>query len=57
MSRAGAPSLIVMISIEFVTLEMADPTAVNHFYSEALGLGTQVRLRASEAFFKPSRLG
>jgi predicted lactoylglutathione lyase len=38
-----------MTSIESVTLEVADPTAVNGFYSEALGLDTQIRLRASEA--------
>jgi catechol 2,3-dioxygenase-like lactoylglutathione lyase family enzyme len=38
-----------MASIESVTLEVADPTAVNRFYTAAFGLGTQVRLRASEA--------
>lgn len=38
-----------MTSIESVTLEVADPTAVKHFYAEALGLGTQIHLRASEA--------
>ena len=38
-----------MTSIESVTLEVADPIAVNGFYTEAFGLGTQVRLRASEA--------
>jgi len=38
-----------MASIESVTLEVADPTAANHFYTAAFGLGTQVRLRASEA--------
>jgi catechol 2,3-dioxygenase-like lactoylglutathione lyase family enzyme len=32
-----------MASIESVTLEVADPTAVNHFYTAALGLGTLVR--------------
>ena len=37
-----------MTSIESVTLEVADPTAANRFYT-AFGLGTQVRLRASEA--------
>ncbi|MCT9929849.1 glyoxalase [Planotetraspora sp. A-T 1434] len=37
-----------MTFIESVTLEVADPTAANRFYT-AFGLGTQVRLRASEA--------
>ncbi|MGW7367683.1 glyoxalase [Streptomyces sp. NPDC054841] len=37
-----------MTSIESVTLEVADPTAANRFYT-AFGLGTQVRLRPSEA--------
>ncbi|MBT2392167.1 glyoxalase [Streptomyces sp. ISL-1] len=37
-----------MTSFESVTLEVADPTAANRFYT-AFGLGTQVRLRASEA--------
>jgi predicted lactoylglutathione lyase len=38
-----------MTSIESVTLDVADPTAASRFYSTAFGLGTQVRLRASEA--------
>ena len=38
-----------MTSIESVTLDVADPTAASHFYTTAFGLGTQVRLRASEA--------
>lgn len=37
-----------MTSIESVILEVADPTAADHFYTKALGLGSQVRLRASE---------
>ncbi|WP_327412003.1 glyoxalase [Streptomyces sp. NBC_01233] len=37
-----------MTSIESVTLEVADLTAADHFYT-AFGLGTQVRLRASDA--------
>jgi predicted lactoylglutathione lyase len=37
-----------MTSIEFVTLDVADLTAANHFYT-AFGPGTQVRLRASES--------
>jgi predicted lactoylglutathione lyase len=38
-----------MASIEFVTIEVADAAAANRFYTAAFGLGTQVRLRASEA--------
>jgi catechol 2,3-dioxygenase-like lactoylglutathione lyase family enzyme len=38
-----------MSSIESVILEVADPTAADRFYTTAFGLGTQVRLRASEA--------
>jgi catechol 2,3-dioxygenase-like lactoylglutathione lyase family enzyme len=38
-----------MVSIESITLEVADPAAANHFYTAAFGLGTEVRLRASEA--------
>jgi predicted lactoylglutathione lyase len=38
-----------MTSIASVTLEVADPTAAHHFYTTAFGLGSQIRLRASEA--------
>ncbi|MGP4043963.1 glyoxalase [Streptomyces sp. 2A115] len=38
-----------MTSIESVTLEVADPTVANRFYTTAFGLGSQIRLRASEA--------
>jgi catechol 2,3-dioxygenase-like lactoylglutathione lyase family enzyme len=38
-----------MTSIESVTLDVADLTAANRFYTAAFGLGTQVHLRASEA--------
>jgi predicted lactoylglutathione lyase len=38
-----------MTSIESVTLEVADLTAADRFYTAAFGFGTQVRLRASEA--------
>jgi predicted lactoylglutathione lyase len=41
--------MTAMASIEFVTIEVADPTAANRFYTAAFGLGTRVRLRASEA--------
>ena len=40
--------MTVMASIESLTLEVADPTAASRFYT-AFGLGTQVRLRASQA--------
>ena len=38
-----------MASIESVTLEVADPTAADRFYTAAFGLATEIRLRASEA--------
>ncbi|HET6860045.1 MAG TPA: glyoxalase [Streptomyces sp.] len=38
-----------MANIESVTLDVADPTAADRFYTTAFGLGPQVRLRASEA--------
>jgi predicted lactoylglutathione lyase len=38
-----------MASIESVTLEVADPTAVDVFHTTAFGLDSQVRLRASDA--------
>ncbi|MEV1011892.1 glyoxalase [Streptomyces sp. NPDC049881] len=38
-----------MADIASVTLEVADPTAARRFYSDAFGLDTQLRLRASEA--------
>ena len=37
-----------MTSIESVTLDVADVTAANQFYTAAFGLGTQVRLLACE---------
>jgi catechol 2,3-dioxygenase-like lactoylglutathione lyase family enzyme len=38
-----------MASIEFVTLEVPDPTAAERFYTAAFGLDGQVRLQASGA--------
>jgi catechol 2,3-dioxygenase-like lactoylglutathione lyase family enzyme len=38
-----------MTSIEYITLEAADPTAAERFYTSAFGLGTQVRVRTSDA--------
>jgi predicted lactoylglutathione lyase len=38
-----------MTAIEYITLEVADATAADRFYTAALGLGTRVRVRASEA--------
>ena len=37
-----------MTSIESVTLEVPDPGAAERFYTAAFGLGTQLRVRASE---------
>ena len=37
-----------MTSIEYVTLEVADPTAAGAFYGEAFGLGDTVGVSASE---------
>jgi predicted lactoylglutathione lyase len=49
MTGSSTQGIKTMASIESVTLEVADPTAADHFYTAAFGLGTQVRLRASEA--------
>ncbi|MEV4615809.1 glyoxalase [Kitasatospora sp. NPDC049258] len=38
-----------MTSIASVTLDVADPTAADHFYRTAFGLDTQVRLRGAQA--------
>lgn len=38
-----------MATIELVTIEVADPTAASRFYSAAFGVGSRVRVRASEA--------
>lgn len=38
-----------MTSIESVTLEVADPAVARSFYSSAFGLGSEVRVRGSEA--------
>jgi predicted lactoylglutathione lyase len=38
-----------MVSIESATLEVADAAAADTFYTAAFGLGTAVRVRASEA--------
>ena len=38
-----------MNSIESITLEAPDPTAAEHFYATAFGLGPQLGLRASQA--------
>jgi predicted lactoylglutathione lyase len=40
---------LALTSIESVTLEVPDVTTANAFYTAAFGLGTPVRLRASEA--------
>jgi catechol 2,3-dioxygenase-like lactoylglutathione lyase family enzyme len=38
-----------MTSIEYVTLEVADPAAADRLYTSALGLEKRVRVRASDA--------
>ncbi|MFC5754759.1 glyoxalase [Actinomadura rugatobispora] len=38
-----------MASVDFVTLEVADPAAAGRFRTDAFGLDAQVRLRASDA--------
>jgi uncharacterized glyoxalase superfamily protein PhnB len=48
-ARCAVPSVTAMTFIESVTLEVNDPAAANAFYSAVFGLGTRVRLRASEA--------
>lgn len=40
---------MTMTFIDAVTLDVADPTAAQHFCTTAFGLDTQIRLRASEA--------
>jgi predicted lactoylglutathione lyase len=47
--RSAPVSVTGMTSIESLTLEVADPAAAGRFYTAAFGLGTQIRLRASEA--------
>jgi hypothetical protein len=37
-----------MTSIDAITLEVADPAAAERFYATAFGLGTRLRLRASQ---------
>lgn len=38
-----------MTSIDYVALEVSDPTAANAFYGEAFGLGDTVAVRATQA--------
>lgn len=38
-----------MASIESVTLEVADPTSVNRFYTDVFGLGPRIGVHASES--------
>ena len=49
MGHGAVARVSAMASIEFVTLEGADPTAADRCYSTALGLDTRVRVQASEA--------
>ncbi|HEY2948997.1 MAG TPA: glyoxalase [Micromonosporaceae bacterium] len=48
MSSSTTQGIKTTPSIESVTLEVADHAAASRFYTTAFGLGTQVRLRASE---------
>ena len=48
-SRAPGPSIAGMPSIDFVTLEVADTAAAQHFYTTAFGLGSELQLRAADA--------
>ncbi|WP_433368074.1 hypothetical protein [Streptosporangium sp. CA-115845] len=43
-----------MASIESVTLDVADPTTADRFYTTAFGLDTQIRLRTSAASPAPT---
>ncbi len=45
----ASTSVTGMTSIEYITLEVADPAAAERFYTAAFGLGTLVRVRASDA--------
>jgi hypothetical protein len=38
-----------MASLQFLAIEVPDTEAAERFYTVAVGLGTQVRLRASQA--------
>jgi catechol 2,3-dioxygenase-like lactoylglutathione lyase family enzyme len=44
-----APSIAGMTSIDSVTLEVADATAAQRFYTTAFGLGPELRFRAADA--------
>ena len=46
---ASGPSIAAMASIDSVTLEVADTTAAQQFYTKAFGLGPELQLRASDA--------
>jgi predicted lactoylglutathione lyase len=48
-NHRATTSVIAMTSIESVTLEVADPTAVRRFYTAAFGLDSQVNLRTPQA--------
>jgi hypothetical protein len=46
---AAVPSIAGMVSIDFVTLEVADTAAAQRFYATAFDLGPELRLRVSDA--------
>ena len=47
--RGPRPSIAGMASIDSVTLEVADTTDAQRFYTTAFGLGPELQLRASDA--------
>jgi hypothetical protein len=48
-SWAPGPSIAGMPSIDFITLDVADTAAAQHFYTAAFGLGSELQLRAADA--------
>jgi hypothetical protein len=42
------PTVVCMASIDSITLEVGDLAAAERFYTDAFGLGSRVRVRASE---------
>ena len=45
----GIRSVMVMNTIDFITLEVADIAAAQRFSDAAFGLGDRIRFRASDA--------
>ena len=49
MTSTSTPSVKAAAAVTSVTLEVPDPDAADGFYQAAFGLGSQVRVRASQA--------